>query len=551
MITELTLHNFKRFGDLRFSMPGHVVLAGPNNTGKTTLLQALATWSLALERWRTANDFNPRNGYFKVPMTRGVFSAVPLRNFELLWNDRRYSGRIEIGVRLDDGRHIVMELEADSTEQIYVKPKNDTDPAHLRAAPPRMAYVPPMTGLSIDEPVYQRPKIEQLLGLGKPGEVIRNLLLLTHHDTDAWNRLTDVIRRLFDFDLAAPDGTGPDIIAEYRRATAGNAASPRLDISSAGSGFQQVLLLMTFLHAKPGSVLLLDEPDAHLHVILQDAIYHELRSVAERDGSQLVIATHSEVIIDAVEPTELFVVLNEPKPVANTEVRRALIRSLKVLDNAELMRAMVAPGVLYLEGYTDLALLREWARVLGHKAALQLLEPRLFWRPTVWEPRDGAGGIKARDHYEALRLLREDLPGLVLLDGDDNVNIPETPLVGSGLQRLRWRRYEIESYLFHPAALERYVRKVTGNEENVQAMRRYIADNHLPAFLNDVFTDPDYIKRTKARTDLIPPILQAAGVELPYTRYSEIAAGMLPGEVHPEVKEKLDGLCLAFGVGDV
>ena len=551
MITELTLRNFKRFGELQFTLPGHVVLAGPNNTGKTTLLQALATWSLALERWRTANDFNPRKGYVKVPMTRGMFSAVPLRNFELLWNDRRYAGRVEIGVRLDDGRHIVMELEADSTEQIYVKPKNDVNPEHLRAVPPRVAYVPPMTGLSIDEPVYQRPKIEQLLGLGKPGEVIRNLLLVTHQDSDAWSRLTDVIRRLFDFELAAPDGTGADIVAEYRRGAGAAVQTPRLDIASAGSGFQQVLLLMTFLHAKPGSVLLLDEPDAHLHVILQDAIYHELRSVAERDGSQLIVATHSEVIIDAVEPTELFVVLDEPRQVATTEERRALIRSLKVLDNADLMRAMVAPGVLYVEGHTDLALLREWARILEHRVAMELLEPRLFWRPTVWEPRSGASGIKARDHYEALQLLRPGLPGLVLLDGDDNANIPDTPLVGSGLQRLRWRRYEIESYLFHPAALERYVRKVTGSEENVEAMRRYIAENHLPSFLKDVFTDPDYIKRTKARTDLIPPVLQAAGVRLPYTRYSEIAAGMLPGEVHPEVREKLDGLCAAFGVPHV
>ena len=552
MITELTLHNFKRFGDLSFTLPGHVVLAGPNNTGKTTLLQALATWSLALERWRTANDFNPRKGYVKVPMTRSMFSAVPLRNFALLWNDRKYAGRVEIGVRLRDGRHIVMELESDSAEQIYVKPRNDVNPEHLRAAPPRVAYVPPMTGLSIDEPVYQRAKVEQLLGLGKPGEVIRNLLLQTHLNSEAWNGLTDVIRRLFGFELAPPDGAGADIVAEYQHGAEPGTPALRLDIASAGSGFQQVLLLMTFLHAKPGSVLLLDEPDAHLHVILQDAIYHELKSVAERDGSQLIVATHSEVIIDAVEPTELFVVLNEPRQVANNEERRALIRSLKVLDNADVMRAMVAPGVLYLEGHTDLALLREWARILGHQAAMRLLEPQLFWRPTVWEPRDGAAGIKAREHYQALQLIKPTLPGLILLDDDNDPHaIPPTPLTGQGLQRLRWRRYEIESYLFHPRTLARYLRQVTGNEANVAAAQDYLAANHLPAFLQYPFTDPDYIKAMKARTQLIPPVLEAAGIQLPYTRFAEIARCMHADEVHPEVREKLDGLCAAFGVADV
>ena len=41
-------------------------------------------------------------------------------------------------------------------------------------------------------------------------------------------------------------------------------------------------MLLTMLNTRPGSVLLLDEPDAHLHLILQDAIYGELRSAAAR-----------------------------------------------------------------------------------------------------------------------------------------------------------------------------------------------------------------------------------------------------------------------------
>ncbi len=66
------------------------------------------------------------------------------------------------------------------------------------------------------------------------------------------------------------------------------------------------------LNTRPGAVLLLDEPDAHLHVILQDAIYGELRSTAARTGAQLVIATHSEVIINSVDARELCVLLDRP-----------------------------------------------------------------------------------------------------------------------------------------------------------------------------------------------------------------------------------------------
>ena len=79
----------------------------------------------------------------------------------------------------------------------------------------------------------------------------------------------------------------------------------RLDIASAGRGFQQVLLLLALLNTRPGAVVLLDQPDAHLHPTLQDAIYRELRSAATRQASQLIAATHSGVLINAATPSEL------------------------------------------------------------------------------------------------------------------------------------------------------------------------------------------------------------------------------------------------------
>ena len=52
MITKVTIENFKRFSQQEFTLSESIVLAGPNNAGKSTLLQALATWSMTLERWR-------------------------------------------------------------------------------------------------------------------------------------------------------------------------------------------------------------------------------------------------------------------------------------------------------------------------------------------------------------------------------------------------------------------------------------------------------------------------------------------------------------------
>src|SRR3989441_4841600 len=112
-------------------------------------------------------------------------------------------------------------------------------------------YFPPMRGLSTDEPVYRRPKLDQLLGQGRPGEIIRNLLAEAHESEEAWSELTKCIQRMFRYEILPPDARGADIIAEYRERPGG----PRLDVASAGSGFQQVLMLLAFLHTRGKSVL--------------------------------------------------------------------------------------------------------------------------------------------------------------------------------------------------------------------------------------------------------------------------------------------------------
>jgi hypothetical protein len=116
---------------------------------------------------------------------------------------------------------------------------------------------------------------------------------------------------------------------------------------------------------------------------------------------------------------------------------------------------------------------------------------------------------------------------------------------------MRWRRYEIESYLIHPAALERFVSRTVGEAgaaENVAALHRYLEDNLPPAVLREPLGDHEYLRTTKARESILPPALSAAGLPgFHYTRYHEIAAVMTPEEIHPEVVEKLDGICRAFG----
>ena len=83
---------------------------------------------------------------------------------------------------------------------------------------------------------------------------------------------------------------------------------------------------------------------------------------------------------------------------------------------------------------------------------------------------------------------------------------------------------------------------------HVDDLNRYLHDNLPPAIIERPLDDHAFLNSTKARTNILPPALTAAGLPgLPYTRYHEIAAGMTVDEVHPEVRETLDVIVRAFG----
>ena len=59
MLTRLLIRNFKRFTDVHIELGSPVVLIGPNNSGKTTALQALALWDIGLRRWNDKRGGKP------------------------------------------------------------------------------------------------------------------------------------------------------------------------------------------------------------------------------------------------------------------------------------------------------------------------------------------------------------------------------------------------------------------------------------------------------------------------------------------------------------
>src|SRR3990172_4194099 len=109
MLTGLRVKNFKRFRDIDVEFGKAVVLIGPNDSGKTTALQALALWEIGLRKWseKRSGKATPekRPG---VTINRRDLLALPVPDANLLWRDlhvrdvRRVNGKTETqNVRID------------------------------------------------------------------------------------------------------------------------------------------------------------------------------------------------------------------------------------------------------------------------------------------------------------------------------------------------------------------------------------------------------------------------------------------------------------------
>lgn len=549
MIHRVRLANFKRFRDQSFDLDDSVVLAGPNNSGKSTLMQAIAWWKEALDLWNARRVGAPRSAKRTgVGVNRLSCNSAPVRDLNLLWNDRLVSGgngpgptrlmKIAVeGVANGKPWTCALEFHYAHQELAYVRPLGARDMAddELDAFPPPPAAeldvvrVPALSGVRRDEPLHAPGMRRLIVGESRAGDMLRNLLWEIggplNPDRTAWDSLVGHVRDLFRIELLAPaySPAEPYIRSEYREA----GRKRPLDLASTGSGTLQVILLLAFLHRRRGTVLLLDEPDAHQHVILQRDVYALMRRIArERDG-QVIMATHSLAMLEAAEPERILSFAGaSPRPLRTESERDRTVEALRQLRATDLILGHEAGAVLYVEDQSDERILRAWARVLDHPLRTFLSHAYVYWLR-------GRRLAHAKEHHFALHGALPGIPAACLLDGD-NREAPARETTRLGMEVLRWERYEIENYLLHPRSVARWLSSPAAAEE----VEREFGKRMLPG--TEVFGDSINLVRVKGSTEFLMPVLEAVGHPTNKSDLYLIAEAMKPEEIHPEVVRKLD-----------
>ena len=562
MLTNLRVKNFKRLQDVEIELGKTVVFVGPNNSGKTTALQALALWEIGLRRWieeRPAKGTPERRP--GVTINRRDLIAVPVPTANLLWRDlqvrsvERTNGkqhtrnvRIDVlvsgvtqGVAWDCG----FEFDFANQESFYCRPlrtNEDSQPQRMPvpelAARVRVAFLPAMSGMAATEDRLQDGAVNVRIGEGRTAEVLRNLCFQIHSadDQSGWRALVVQIQELFGVKL-----NPPQFIKERGQITMSyDQGGIELDLVSSGRGLQQTLLLLSHLYTHPQTVLLLDEPDAHLEILRQRQIYQILTQTADSQGCQVIAASHSEVLLNEAADRDI-VVAFVGKPHRIDDRGSQVLKSLRSIGFDQYYQAEQTGWVLYLEGSTDLAMLQAFAELLVHPAKEVLKQPFVHY----------AGNVpsKAKDHFFGLHEAKPNLVGVAIFD-----SIPQVLNEDGPLCELKWRQREMENYLCFPETLMRYADRVDGEsgsqlESELRARQRTAmqgAMEDVAAALQTLGRPDPFGSDIKASDDFLGPVFQKYSEKLGLpnlmnkTDYHLLAALVPKALIDSEIGEKLD-----------
>ncbi len=563
MLTQIRIRNFKKIDYADIELGRNVVFVGPNNSGKTTALQCLALWEVGLKKWiekRGSSFAEKRPG---VAINRNDLIAIPIPTANLLWHDlhvrevKRMDGNpVTKNVRIDvtvsgitDGVPWECGLEFDYTneESFVVRPLRIDDspnpkrkPIPHQASKARIAFLPPMSGLASVEPKWEPGRVNVLLGEGQTAQVLRNLcynIYETQNENDHWNELVRQIQKLFGVRLEPPR-----YIAERGEITMAYTESSgvSLDLSSGGRGLQQILLLLAYLYSNPNTVLLLDEPDAHLEILRQRQTYNLITDIAEKQNSQVIAASHSEVVLNEAAGKDLVVAFVGKPHVIKTSQSQVL-KSLASIGFEQYHQAEVKGWVLYLEGSTDLAILKALAARIGHEASGVLDDP--FVHYVTNRPQ------RAREHFFGLKEAKADLVGVAVFDR------LETGLDQNDLVELMWTKREIENYICLEEALLAYAQYDVGtasandlfgqaeSQRRLETMRNCIGE--VSTALRTLNKEP-FSSDIKASDEFLEPLFRLYFQRLSLfnimtkSDFHELARFVPRHLVDSEIVEKLD-----------
>jgi predicted ATPase len=478
-VKRVEIENFKRFESVQVDLREFDCLVGANNSGKTTLLQALALFDFCVH-----HCLQRKNGEIEL-RSRTIapedFYILPVTNPMDIWTDRKTmqggkQRRIRIKVIFDADLEVTVTVKLDYNRfGISIASSNPSQGSLHRLLEFRLAYLPVFSMFLPREERRLSAAIEDELGRGRVHSVIRNLLLEIKNQ-GRQDDLTAILRRSFP-SLKNLEIQFDEVTDRYITVTYQEEGRPKdFDIFSAGSGFQQFLYLFGFVLLKRPGVILLDEPDVHLHGSLQGVLLGELRRLVA-EGKQVLIATHSREMITRVTPEDILVLdRDQPARLAVAFDVYDTLDRLGSIDPSQLAMIQAYRRVVVVEDRADRDILSILCAESVGQNIWQQVERRVafcFAKGNPWKQHD-----MARLRAMLQQMIAVTGPSLELFAIADRDYHPapadlEASLPSTHIHWHVWRRAEIENYLLNLRTISRLVcggeKQATFDEKLLQA----------------------------------------------------------------------------------
>jgi len=454
-IISVEFRNFKALKHYSLRLQRMNILVGPNNCGKSTILSAFRALAAGIRRARAVSPERLTDFQGICFGHRIAKENLPLTT-ENIHTDYDESEPTTVLFRISNGNRLRLYFPPAgdcilTAETVGRRPEGPA--AFRKAFPISIGIVPVLGTVEHDEVVLTEDTVRRGMATHRASRQFRNYW---HYFPEGFEEFAQLVTETWPgMEIQRPERVNG--VSKHLCMLCLEKRIPR-ELFWAGSGFQIWCQLLSHItRSKSDSLMVVDEPEVYLHPDVQRQLIGILREI----GPDVVMATHSTEIISEVDPGEILIIDKSRKSaerLKDIEGIQAALNSIGSVQNITLTRLARNRRVVFLEGPSDYALLRKFARKLGYAE---------LGDGSEITPID-AGGFSSWERIRAFawgveRTLESSLRLSAVFDRDYWCQEQVDSILAELQKHIDFvhihRRKELENYLLVPAVIERAVKK--------------------------------------------------------------------------------------------
>ena len=340
-LTGVSIRRFKQLKQVNLDLSDITLLIGSNNSGKSSFLQAIHfAISIAQSSRLVGRGVAWRQDKFQVSFnpTQLIYSpnadVMSLATGGTL-QEANANEPIEIELRTADPTTCLVALSRGRNRNIAVSIEGRALGERLMDLEnPFTVYAPGLAGVAREERYLSPGVVRRIVARGDANLVLRNVLHMLKSNAATWEAFLADMRSVFDglqIYVSFNESTDETISVDVRLR-----GGPRLPIEAAGTSVLQVSQILGYVALFKPQLLILDEPDSHLHPDRQRILCDLICRLAQERNFQAVISTHSRHVLDSLKSRSGVAWLSKGTLVAPADINTtAILLDLGALDSAD------------------------------------------------------------------------------------------------------------------------------------------------------------------------------------------------------------------------